>query len=125
MTCFVAGRVKDRECYGAITRHHIVPKAKIRKRFPHGAKVNPVTGPYYLPRLSGEQEKAAVRLPQIVADTRNLIGVCFGCHVGLVETGNPDARVQFDDLPDGFWDFVGEYGFAAVLPRHLAERWAA
>lgn len=95
--CFCAGRVPGRACYGAITHEHIVPRQRIKLH------VKPVSG----------QQVRALR------DRRNIVGVCLGCHLGTLTTGNPLAQVQPSDLPAGFWDFIEQYNLWAALPRHL------
>jgi hypothetical protein len=49
-------------------------------------------------------------LTQALADARNLVPVCGRCH--KEESPMP--------LPAGFAEFVAEYGFEGLVPRHLA-----
>lgn len=88
--CFAIGRARD--CYGGITLHHIVAQQRLRRE------------------LEGNQ------LADALCDPRNLVGVCFGCHQ-LVE--GCSIRVEVADLPEGFTDFIAQYGLEGALPRHL------
>ena len=97
MKVFVAGRIEGRACYGAMTTHHIVPQGRIKKA---------------VRAVNGAQVRA-------LRDSRNLVGCCLGCHLGLVETGNPEAQVRPEDLPAGFQDFLEQYGLEGAVPRHL------
>jgi len=108
--CEFEGRVPGRQCYGAKTWHHIVPKAKIVKRLTSGKWVDTAL---------------TKRITAALADSRNLKQACFGCHLGLIETGNPAAQVTEDDLPAGFAAFVAEYELEPDVPRHLQEVIAA
>jgi hypothetical protein len=104
MDCFVAGRVKGRECYGRMTEHHVISRDRLHAFFG-------------VPKKGPGSSSAWFRA--IVADPRNKKDACFGCHIGLIETGNPAAQVQPVDLPDGFWSFVAEHNLWGQLPRHL------
>lgn len=105
--CRFEGVVPGRECYGIKTWHHIVPKGKIVARLTSGKWVD---------------KELAEKIAAAVADPRDLIDACFGCHLGLIETANPDALEQIKKLlPAGFADFVAEYELEADVPRHLQE----
>lgn len=105
--CFLEGRVPGRDCYGAKTWHHIVSKRAI---------IDKVTG------NRGVTPENARILKDALSDPRVLIGACWGCHLGTLETDNPRARVTEDDLPEGFWAYVDQYDLANDLPRHLRDK---
>jgi hypothetical protein len=102
--CRFEGRVPGRECYGAKTWHHIISRQQIVKRLTSGKWVD---------------RELANYIADVLADPRLLVQACFGCHLGVIETANPAVRLTEDELPDGFFDAVAEYGLERDLPRHL------
>lgn len=103
--CFCAGRVEGRYCYGGLTSHHVIPRQRIKAVWRSLMAEE---------RRGGEKPWA---ITKALADPRNRVWVCFGCHLGLVETST--VRVENGDLPEGFWEFVEEYKLWGELPRHL------
>jgi hypothetical protein len=102
--CTYEGRVDRRECYGAKTWDHIVPRRAIIAKIT-GGRV-------------GLDPDTAKTLRDALSDPRNLIVACWGCNM-LRETGNEDCRPEEEDLPHGFWDFVAQYDLHGDVPRHL------
>lgn len=111
LTCFVAGRVPGRACYGGYQWHHIIPQQAIKR---HWRSMRAEA------RRGGPEPWT---LTLALYDKRNRLPVCSGCHLGVLETGK--VHVEPADLPRGFWEFVREYDLGGAVPRHLAERWVA
>lgn len=116
--CFAKGRSRD--CYGRITVHHVVSQQRLKRRFPVGARLNPVTGAKYIRVLRRDLAITGRDIPlrTILGDPRNHVDVCFGDHQ-LVEGGSLSVGPR--DLPEGFWSFVRDYDLWGDLPRHLQE----
>ena len=104
--CTYEGRVEGRECYGAKTWDHIVPRRAIIQNLTGGR--------------NGLNPDNAKTLSAALSDPRNLIGACWGCNMNR-EGGNPNAQPRLRDLPEGFFGFVAQYELDNEIPRSLRE----
>lgn len=86
------------DCDGPVEAHHLVKRQRIRREWR---------------RLKAEQRRGGPKpwsVTKAIEDERNIVGACKLTH-HVEETAVP--------IPDGFWDFIAEYGLEPCLPRWI------
>lgn len=92
-------------CAGRPTNHHLISQQRIKRRW---ETLNAAYRRGMGPRPWSKR--------RCLEDRRNILRVCWDGHHQRVEN-RLSIAVEAHELPEGFWDFVDEYGLHAEVPR--------
>ena len=119
--CFFADREDAGPCSGSLVRAHLIKRQVLAREFKHGCVYE---GGSWWPLERGEdQHDLPFRsLDDLIADERSWVAMCGGPqgnggHHGMAPPDGWHLPIHFEELPDGFIEFLTEIGLLWYAQR--------